>query len=101
MNPWFYVVIGICVWIVIISIVAVCVTRKDKRAAQNRDWRVKEASLFIVSLLGGALAMLITMRRIRHKTNKRNFMLGLPLIIILHIAVLTGLFLIFWFFGRP
>lgn len=59
----------------------------DKYQSQRGGWRVSEKALFTVSLLGGALAMYITMRTIRHKTRHRRFMIGLPIIIILQIIL--------------
>ena len=71
-----------------ISIVAVIITVHDKRAAKKQKWRIPEKTLFLVALLGGALAMYITMLTIRHKTLHKRFMIGLPLIIILQAGIL-------------
>jgi len=59
----------------------------DKIAAKKHRWRVPEATLMGIGALGGALLMLITMKLIRHKTRKPKFMIGLPLLLILHIAL--------------
>jgi len=100
MNFVYYIAIGLAVWAVLISVFAIMITRKDKRAAQNNKWRVKEATLLIVSALGGSLAMLLTMRIIRHKTDRKKFMLGIPLIMIVQLAILAGLIIIYWHFFR-
>jgi uncharacterized membrane protein YsdA (DUF1294 family) len=44
---------------------------------------VRERTLFILSALGGCVAMYLTMLFIRHKTMHKRFMIGLPLIIVL------------------
>lgn len=82
------------IYFVIISITAVIVTLADKRAAEKDKWRVQEKTLFIIAALGGAAAMLITMKRIRHKTLHKRFMIGLPAIIVLHFVLIiaVGLF---------
>lgn len=80
-------------WIIIISFVAVVLTVKDKHAARVHRRRVPEATLLWVGLLGGAAAMLVTMKRIRHKTRKGRFMVGLPLMILLHILAALTLWL--------
>jgi len=72
---------------------AIVLTLRDKSAARQRKWRVKESTLLLVSALGGSIAMLLTMRAIRHKTQHKKFMLGIPVIIVLQIA-LVGVF--FW-----
>ncbi len=73
----------------IISIITVIITVKDKSAAQSGKWRIPEARLFTYAFLGGALAELITMKLIRHKTKHLRFMIGLPVIIIIHIAIIV------------
>jgi len=50
---------------------------------------VKERTLLIVSVIGGSVAMLITMRCARHKTQHAKFMVGIPVIIILQIAAVV------------
>jgi len=84
----------IAIYLTIISIVAVILTLHDKRAAKRGSWRVKEQTLLLVSLLGGSVAMLITMRAIRHKTKHAKFMVGIPVIIVLQAAA-VGLY-IWW-----
>lgn len=80
-------------WFILISMVAVIVTVWDKRAARFHRRRVPEATLLWIGFFGGAAAMLFTMKRIRHKTRKRKFMIGLPFMIILHISAAVLLWL--------
>ena len=79
----------------VISIASVFLTIKDKKVAKSHQWRVPESVLMFFGLIGGAEAMLFTMKKIRHKTKHIKFMLGLPLEIALHISVLVWLFLTF------
>ncbi len=71
-----------------ISAVAVIVTVWDKFAAKKGIRRVPEATLLWIGFFGGAAAMLITMKCIRHKTRKPKFMVGLPLILVLHVLLI-------------
>ena len=73
-------------YFVFINILALLLCLYDKYAAKRRLWRISEAALLIVSLLGGSIIMLFTMHIIRHKTKHKKFMLGIPLIIILQVA---------------
>jgi uncharacterized membrane protein YsdA (DUF1294 family) len=82
------------IYLVIISLFAIGLTVYDKRAARLRQWRIRERTLMIVSLVGGSAAMLATMRIIRHKTQHPKFMIGIPIIIFLQVAV--GFFIWFW-----
>ena len=78
----------IAVYLVFINIVAVAVTVSDKKKALVHSWRVKESTLLIISALGGSLGMYITMKTIRHKTKKKKFMVGIPLIFILQALII-------------
>lgn len=85
----------VIVYVVAISVMAAILTIADKRKAKQGKWRISENTLMIVGLLGGALAMYITMKTIRHKTLHKKFMIGLPLEILLHcILVLVAIFIL-------
>lgn len=79
-------------WLAAVNAVAWLLTLLDKSRARRGGWRISEAALFTVAALGGAPLMLVTMRRIRHKTRHRRFMWGLPLIIAAQLALLLYLF---------
>jgi uncharacterized membrane protein YsdA (DUF1294 family) len=80
---------------VIISIIAVIVTAKDKICAIKDKRRTPEAILLLLSALGGSVMMLIMMLLIRHKTKHKKFMIGIPLIIILQVIAIYYLCAIF------
>lgn len=74
-------------YIALISIISIIVCIYDKIAAKhNPKHRTREATLLLLSALGGSVAMLITMLLIRHKTKHMKFMIGIPLIIIIQVA---------------
>lgn len=72
----------------IMSIIGIIMTVYDKCAAQKSKRRIPEKALMIESFFGGAIGMYTAMHLIRHKTKHKKFMVGLPLIIILHIAII-------------
>ena len=80
-------------YIAVVSLCSIAVCMKDKRVSKKNDvtLRTPEKSLFIWSLLGGSLAMFITMRIIRHKTKHVSFMVGIPAIFILQVALVAVL----------
>ena len=86
----------IYIYLAAISIFAVIITALDKRRAVHRDWRVKEATLRLVSALGGSVFMLLTMLLIRHKTRHIKFMLGIPLIILLQAGAAFAVWRVFY-----
>ena len=79
------------VWIYfeIMNILAVALTVYDKRAAQTGRRRVKEKTLMLVAIGGGAAVMGLTMLLIRHKTRKLKFVVGIPVIIIIQLSFLV------------
>ena len=74
-------------YILLINLISIIVCIVDKIKAQRNLWRISEKTLFTLSAIGGALGMYLTMITIRHKTKHVKFMLGIPLIIILQIAI--------------
>lgn len=78
---------SILIYFIIINLTAVVLTLSDKQRAKNNKWRISEASLIIVGILGGAVCEYITMKSIHHKTKKAKFMVGLPLIIFAQIII--------------
>lgn len=81
----------LAIYFILINTVAAIVCITDKVEAKTGGFRVPEKFIFVISILGGALAMFVTMLRIRHKTRHKRFMIGLPLII----AVQSVLIIVF------
>ena len=84
--------LALLVYFAVISLFAVVITVHDKRAAVKHTWRVKERTLLFVSALGGSAAMFVTMLVVRHKTRRKKFMLGIPLIIGLQVFIVVVVF---------
>lgn len=83
-NEWIWLVL--LIYVLTVSFYSAAITCTDKRLAVKGGRRIPEKKLFGAALLGGAAAMYITMRIIRHKTMHKRFMIGLPLIILIQIA---------------
>jgi uncharacterized membrane protein YsdA (DUF1294 family) len=56
----------------------------DKRAAARGRWRVPEASLHLIELLGGFTGALLGQHAFRHKRRKARYMIIFWLIVALH-----------------
>jgi len=80
-------------YIIVVSIcsIAVCIYDKKISKRNNVKLRIPEKSLFIWSAIGGSVAMYITMHLIRHKTKHVSFMVGIPVIFVLQVALLVAL----------
>ena len=85
-----FTILGIA-YIVVINLLAVVLTLHDKRAAKRNTRRVSEKTLLIVAALGGSVAMFLVMRAARHKTQHKKFMIGIPVIFVLQVALIIFL----------
>ena len=79
-------VLNFLLYELIVSLISVLICIYDKYAAKKGKWRIRESTLLGFSIVGGSVAMLITMKIIRHKTKHKKFMIGIPVIIILQLA---------------
>lgn len=78
-------------WILVISLISIIITLYDKWAAKKRPkHRTRERTLLLLSALGGSIAMLLTMHGIRHKTQHKKFMIGIPVIILLQVILIAA-----------
>lgn len=74
-------------YLVIVGIISFIIVPVDKHKAQADKWRVKESTLFLLSAIGGAVPMYISMQLFRHKTKHKSFMIGIPLIFLCHLII--------------
>ena len=77
----------IAIYLIIINIAGFAVMGVDKKRARQQAWRIPEKSLFLVSIIGGSLGTFLGMRCFRHKTKHWYFVIFMPLILILHLAL--------------
>lgn len=59
----------------------------DKKRAIRGAFRISEASLFMVALIGGSLGSILGMQHFRHKTRHWYFKYGMPAILILQVLI--------------
>ena len=82
-----YLLYALLLYLAAINIVAFFVYGIDKWKARHDKWRVTEARLLSISLLGGSVGAFLGMKVWHHKTQHNKFRFGLPLILILHLAI--------------
>ena len=59
----------------------------DKYKAKKGKWRVSEATLLMMAVIGGSIGAWAGMRLWHHKTMHKKFKYGIPLIIIMQVAL--------------
>ncbi len=87
----------IACWFLFLCTVTFIFYAADKSSAKKGTRRIRESTLLILSFIGGSAGALTAMHMLRHKNGKIKFMIGVPLSLLIHAAViLTAVY-----FGRP
>lgn len=76
------------VYLLIMNALSFVLMHADKRKAQKKKWRISEAKLMWIAVLGGSLGTLLGMYCFRHKTLHKKFSVGVPLILFVQCAIL-------------
>lgn len=79
------------IYMLVINFISIVITIYDKKSAKRNKQRVPEKTLLLFSVLGGSVCMLLTMKKIKHKTKHKKFMVGIPVIIILQVLLVIFL----------
>lgn len=79
---------NIILYFICINILGFFIMWLDKRKAKKGAWRIPEKTLFIITALGGGIGTIAGMYTFRHKTQKIQFVIGLPFITILEIVTI-------------
>ena len=59
----------------------------DKYKAKKGRWRISEATLLLMAVIGGSIGAWVGMRIWHHKTMHKKFKYGIPLIITFQVAL--------------
>ena len=59
----------------------------DKYKAKKGRWRISEATLLMMAVIGGSIGAWSGMRLWHHKTMHKKFKYGIPIIIILQVTI--------------
>lgn len=78
---WYLMIINVAAWIAY---------GLDKWKAKAGEWRIPERTLLILALIGGSLGALAGMMMFRHKTRKAKFVVGVPVMFVVHCVILAA-----------
>ena len=68
----------------------------DKYKAKKTKWRIPEATLLLLAVLGGSVGAWIGIKVWHHKTMHKKFKYGIPAILLIQIALMTYLHVNLW-----
>lgn len=75
-------------YLVVINIAAFLIYGLDKQKAKRDKWRIPEATLLGLAVIGGSVGALLGMYTFHHKTRKIKFSAGVPLILLIQFVLL-------------
>jgi uncharacterized membrane protein YsdA (DUF1294 family) len=81
-NTIIYLLIGI-------NVLTFVVYGVDKWKAKQGKWRISEATLLMLAVVGGTIGALLGIHVWHHKTKHLKFKYGLPLIFLAQIALIA------------
>ena len=99
-----YLFFGVIAYILLMNIWAIVLFDTDKSIAKNKHGRkrsrISEKKLFSVCFWGGAIGGMIGMYAFRHKTLKKKFSVGVPMLFLVQLLLDSFVlgFLGFWTF---
>lgn len=85
---------NIFIYLLIINLLGFLAMFIDKKKAQKGRWRISEHALFMFDWLGGGIGTITGMYIFRHKTQKKKFTIGMPIILILEVIFLIYMIVI-------
>lgn len=75
-------------YLVLVNAFAFLLMLTDKLKAKKGAWRIPEATLIGIAVLGGSIGAICGMYLFRHKTRHIKFCVGLPLILAAQLAAI-------------
>ena len=76
----------------VINFIGFLIMGIDKLKAKKRSFRIPEATLFLVAIIGGSIGSILGMYIFRHKTRHHLFTIGMPVILVVQIIVVLFLY---------
>ena len=78
-------------YLLAINVVTFIVYGIDKYKAKKAKWRIPEATLLLLAVLGGSIGAWMGMKVWHHKTMHKKFKYGIPAILLIQIALMAYL----------
>ena len=79
----------ILIYLAAVNLFGLIIMGVDKSRAKRRKWRIPEATLFLVAIIGGSIGSILGMYLFRHKTKHWYFVVGMPVILVLQLIAVA------------
>lgn len=80
------------IYLLVINIITFFLYGIDKWKAKHAKWRIPESTLLGMAAFGGSIGAWLGMNTWHHKTLHKKFKYGIPVIILIQIALLLWIF---------
>lgn len=77
-------------YIVLINLIGFVLMYIDKNRAIKNQWRIPEKVLFGTAIAFGSVGIHYGMKRFRHKTKHKSFVIGIPAIQLMQVLLLVA-----------
>lgn len=85
MERWLYIVL---IYLGVINVVTFFLYGIDKRKAKRSKWRIEESTLLWWAVLGGSIGAILGIKIWHHKTQRKKFAVGVPMILLTQIMII-------------
>ena len=79
-------------YLIAINIITFFIYGIDKLKAKKGKWRIPESTLLLLAIIGGSIGAWLGIKVWHHKTLHKKFKCGIPLIVIVQIAIAVYIF---------
>lgn len=84
------------IYLLIVNAIAFLLMLSDKQKAKKKKWRIPESALMGAAAIGGSIGALMGVYTFRHKTHRKKFTQGIPVILFLQLAAAV----VYWIYFR-
>jgi uncharacterized membrane protein YsdA (DUF1294 family) len=78
--------------LILVNLFGFFINLADKQAAIHNKSRIPEKTLWLIGIIGGACGSYLGMKIFHHKTKHMSFMVGMPLLSIIQVAIIIFAF---------
>lgn len=82
------VIFTLIIYLVVVNVLGFALMGIDKWKAKKQAFRIPEATLFTIAIIGGSIGCILGMFTFHHKTRHWYFLYGMPVILLIQIGLI-------------